>query len=263
MSETAKKTVILASFFVGVLIIAVIAYLTVGRFTPSDPLAGSDQLVLVLSRTHASTDAVLQVFNRENGAWKFIFSCPAVIGRSGMGWGRGLHNDRDRMEGDPVKEEGDGRTPEGAFALIGAYGYQPPSMVNIDFPYTQVTESWICCDDAGSRRYNEVFDYRDGGLNPENLPSHEKMLRDDEVYKYTVFVGHNVWKPKPGAGSCIFIHLWSGPGSNTAGCTAISEESMLTLLSELHTGKNPVMVALVRRNYMRLKEIWGLPDVTI
>lgn len=256
------KYIFLALIFLGLAVIAVITARTLRHVTPSDPLAGSDQIVLVLTRTHSATDAVLQVFEREGDGWKFTFSCPAAIGRGGMGWGRGLHADHDRIGNDPVKEEGDGRTPQGVFPLLHAYGYQPPSMVNIDFPYTQATETLICCDDPSSNRYNEIYDVP-SGTDHDSLPSHEKMLRDDDLYLYTVLVGHNVWKPRPGAGSCIFIHLWRTPGATTAGCTAISEESMLTLLSELHEGKNPVMVALTRRNYLRLKEVWGLPDVTI
>jgi len=258
-----KKHYILIALFLGAAVIAVFMMSAVEELTPSDPLAGSDQLVLVVSRTAKSSSATLQMFDRTDDGWEFSFSCKAVIGRNGVGWGRGLHRDSDSIGRDPVKEEGDGRTPEGAFPLLHAYGYQPPSMVRIDFPYRQVTEDWICCDDAGSRHYNKVFDANDKGLDPDDLPSHEDMLRTDDLYKYAVFVGHNVWDTEPGAGSCIFIHLWRGPNSSTAGCTAISEEHMLTLLSELDSEKNPVMVALSRRNYLRLKEIWGLPDITI
>ena len=80
---------------------------------------------------------------------------------------------------------------------------------------------------------------------------------------YAILVGHNTWKPEKGAGSCIFLHLWSNPNSHTEGCTAMSEESILTLLSKLDEKKNPVMVILSRKNYLRLRDVWGLPEVTI
>lgn len=258
-----RRPVVIALFILFLAGAAVIAVVSLTRFAPSNPLEGSDQLVLVLARTHVSTQATLQVFDRVDGAWKFAFACPAVIGGGGMGWGRGLHKPGDIPEGDPLKAEGDGRSPEGAYPLVAAYGSQPPSMVNIRFPYTQATECTICVDDPGSKHYNEIIDYCRAGMDSDDLPSHETMLRNDDLYKYVVVVGHNMWKPEPGAGSCIFIHLWGGPNSTTAGCTAMSEESMLTLLSLLDASKKPVMVMLARRNYFGFKEAWGLPDVSI
>ena len=103
----------------------------------------------------------------------------------------------------------------------------------------------------------------EAGFDPEKMPSHEEMLRDDELYKYAVFVAHNTSKPKKGAGSCIFLHIWSGPESNTSGCTAISEENMLKVLSVLDEEKKPVLIQLTRKNYLRLKEVWGLPELNI
>jgi len=257
-----KSPTVIVAFILLLVIAFTAAIVSVIRLTPSDPLAGSGQLVLVVSGTSASSKATLQMFNREGDEWKYVFSCPAVIGRSGMAWGRGLHKDGDMLEGDPVKSEGDGATPAGAFPLVHAYGYQPPYAVTIDFPYTQSYPGLICCDDPGSRHYTKIVDIREKGLDPENLPSHEVMLRDDDLYKYAILVGHNTWKPEKNAGSCIFIHLWGGPNGSTAGCTAISEENMLILLSELDADRNPVLVALTRKDYKRLRDTWGLPDVT-
>ncbi|MBT4484118.1 MAG: hypothetical protein HOC71_10640, partial [Candidatus Latescibacteria bacterium] len=175
----------------------------------------------------------------------------------------GLHSDRDRPEEEPVKYEGDGKSPQGAFPLLHAYGYPPPTMVRIKFPYTQTTPDLICCDDEDSEYYNEIIDMEQKGLGPRSLPSHEKMLRRDNLYKYTVVVGYNTWQPEKGAGSCIFIHVWNGSGSHTAGCTAIAEEKILKLLSWLDHEKNPVQILLSRKSYMRLRDEWGLPDVTI
>ena len=258
-----KGTIALTVLAAGFLGIAAIAAWLALSFTPSNPLDGSNQLVLVLATTARSNKAVLQFFDRDGDTWRFSFSCSAVIGRNGVAWGRGLHSDRDRTDGDPVKVEGDGASPQGAFPLVHAYGYPPPTQVRISFPYTQSGPDLICCDDPGSRYYNEIVNVTGKKLDPARLPSHEKMLRSDDLYKYAVLVGHNTRRPKPGAGSCIFIHLWRNFNSPTAGCTAISEGDMLTLLSELDIDKNPVMVLLTRRNYLRLRDEWGLPEVTI
>jgi L,D-peptidoglycan transpeptidase YkuD (ErfK/YbiS/YcfS/YnhG family) len=231
--------------------------------TPSKPLEKSGQLILVVSQSDNSDKATLYFFTKSAEGWKFDFSFPAVIGRNGMAWGIGLHKNADHAPGDPVKKEGDGKTPEGAYGLIKAYGYPPPNFVRIKFPYEQTTKDLICIDDVKSKYYNMMVKVSDKNLDPAKLPSHEDMLREDNLYKYVVFVAHNTSKPKKGAGSCIFLHIWQDEKSNTAGCTAMSEESMLRLLSSLDPEKKPVLVQLTRNNYLRLKEIWGLPDLNI
>ncbi|HUT64070.1 MAG TPA: hypothetical protein VMZ04_08950 [Anaerolineae bacterium] len=258
-----KRNIFFGVVFLGIIGIGAITLFTVLNFMPSNPLEGCDQFVLVLAKTQKSREAVLQTFTREGDTWRFAFSCPVVLGKNGLAWGRGLHNDRDRLDGDPVKCEGDGTSPQGAFELIHAYGYLMPSMVRIRFPYTQVTPDIICCDDVGSEYYNRVIDIEQKRLDPDNLPSHEQMLREDDLYKYTILVGHNTWRPEKGAGSCIFLHIWRGIDSYTTGCTAMEEENMLRLLSWLNQKKNPVLIQLTRKNYLRLKKEWGLPDVTI
>jgi len=116
------------------------------------PIADSQQIVLVVARTDQSQTATLQAFTRTpDGGWEFEMSTPAVIGERGLGWGIGLHHTSARLHGQPEKREGDGKAPEGVFPLLHAYGYQPPSNVNIAFPYTQSTEALICVDDPGSK----------------------------------------------------------------------------------------------------------------
>ena len=168
--------------------------------------------------------------NAPENEWGLLYQHPVVIGRAGMAWGLGLHNDNAVIDGEPVKKEGDGKTPMGVFTLPKAYGYLDPANVNTDFPYEQAMNTLICVDDSSSVRYNEIFDWELERIDGDSLPSHETMRRDDDLYMYTVVVGHNIDNPVKGAGSCIFLHLWSGPESNTAGCTAMSEQDMLKML---------------------------------
>ncbi|MFC1694226.1 L,D-transpeptidase [Candidatus Latescibacterota bacterium] len=258
--KTRHNLIIGTAFIILTALVVICSFYTI---MPSDPLEGSDQLVMVVAKTRTAHRAELHVYTRDGGLWRFSFSCPVVIGESGMAWGRGLQRDSDRREVDPVKHEGDGASPEGVFQLLHAYGYLPPPMMRIKFPYTQTAPTMICCDDETSKYYTKIIDSRDKGLNPDKLPSHEKMLRDDDLYKYTILVGHNTLKPDKGAGSCIFLHIWRGENSYTAGCTAMSEEHILRLLTWLDEKKNPVLVQLTRSNYLRLKDEWGLPEITI
>jgi len=164
------------------------------------------------------------------GTWRQVGApVPVVVGRGGVG----------------PKQEGDGRSPQGVFELGHAFGYAqepPPGSLfpsGLALPYEPMAPGSVCVDDPGSAYYNLVFD-------PDTLPesvrgakdwkSAEAMRRDlahgDELYRWGVVVRYND-EGVPGAGSCIFLHMWRGPESPTAGCTAMAEEELLFLLSWL------------------------------
>lgn len=255
------KHLILFAILLGAVAITLVAVRTLMVRTPSEPLEGSDQLVLVLTKTTESRSARLFTYDRTPTGWDFHMSADVMLGENGLAWGRGLHTSGDMPRNARMKREGDESSPAGAFPLLHAYGYNPEGSMRVDFPYTQATETSICCDDPRSRHYARIVDITEQGLDTDDLPSHEKMRRDDNLYKYAILVGHNTVEPKPGAGSCIFIHVWRGPGGTTAGCTAMDESRILPLLAWLRTGAHPVLVQLPRKDYVRLKTIWGLPDV--
>jgi L,D-peptidoglycan transpeptidase YkuD (ErfK/YbiS/YcfS/YnhG family) len=222
------------------------------------PLAGARQLVTVQASSDTSTSVVLTAYDRTGRSWRAVFSVPAVIGRTGLAWGRGLHNEADRAPGKVLKREGDGKTPAGTFAILNSMGTPPRDSVRTRLAYERITGELVCIDDANSEHYNLVLSSAkaaSGGL----LPSHEDMLRTYILYRYVVRIGHNTDRPVPGAGSCIFLHIWPGSGSHTAGCTAVSEESMLRFLAWADPSKRPVIVQLTSEDYERLKGKWGLP----
>ncbi len=249
-------------------IAAVLIALVAGEFalrsrrgdTPAGPLAGTGQLVLVLAASDSSPSGRLQSFSRTGRAWRRELDTPVVLGEYGLAWGRGLHGPQDLPPGVEMKREGDRRAPAGAFRLLHAYGYDPTERVHTRFPYTQATGTLICCDDSSAAGYNEVFDWRGRGLDPDHLPSHEDMHRADDLYRYIIVVGHNTWNTEPGAGSCIFLHVWAGPASSTAGCTAMPEKHIRRLLAWLDPDEMPVLVQLSMGDYLRLREAWGLPE---
>src|SRR5262245_11255951 len=90
-------------------------------------IAESRQLVIVITSDWNGVDGVMKLYERDsiNNLWKVVSEkIPVVVGRNGMAWGKGLHGGA-RGEG-PVKQEGDGRSPAGAFSLSSAFGYAPP-----------------------------------------------------------------------------------------------------------------------------------------
>jgi D-alanyl-D-alanine dipeptidase len=84
------------------------------------------------------------------------------------------------------------------------------------------------------------------------------MRRSGEVYRWGVVVGHN-WNQIPGAGSCIFLHIWERPGEPTSGCTAMPADELLKVIRWLDQTKRPLLVQLPEPEYRRVRELWGLP----
>jgi D-alanyl-D-alanine dipeptidase len=111
-------------------------------------------------------------------------------------------------------------------------------------------------DDPGSRYYNQIVD-RSRISNPD-WKSSEKMREIDE-YVFGVVVAHNSNPAMPGAGSCIFLHAWSGPESPTVGCTAMPVERIRELVHWLDPGADPVLVQLTDKAYEALRAPWKLP----
>lgn len=236
---------------------------------PSGPVPdGSRQLVLVTTPDWSATDGALQRYAREaGGAWAPVGEpVPVVVGRSGLGWGIGLH-EAPLPEG-PTKAEGDGRAPAGVFRLSAAFGYAEAEATGL--PYV-ATPGLHCVDDRASASYNLVRDVPEG----RDWDSHETMRRRDGLYRIGAIVAHNGPgvdagllpegarlggpAPVPGAGSCIFLHVWSGPGSSTAGCTAMPDARLAEVLAWLDAGADPVLVQLPEAEALGLREAWELP----
>jgi L,D-peptidoglycan transpeptidase YkuD (ErfK/YbiS/YcfS/YnhG family) len=68
-----------------------------------------------------------------------------------------------------------------------------------------------------------------------------------------VIVGYNAAPPTKGRGSCIFLHIWAGPRSTTAGCTAMDASELDQLTRWLDRVRRPVLVQLPRAEYERLR----------
>jgi zinc D-Ala-D-Ala dipeptidase len=227
-----------------------------GPTSPIDP--SSTELVTVTSAAWDSVPATLQRHARSTGAaWTPVGgSIPVVLGKSGLGWGRGLNPTT--SDGGPDKHEGDGRSPAGIFALGTAFGYAAPDQATwISIPYLQATDDLECVDDPNSSHYNQLV-YKSTIANVD-WSSSEQMKRPDSAYLWGVFVDHNTSPTVAGDGSCIFLHLWSGPSSATVGCTAGDETQMKELIAWLDPSAHPVLVQLPEAVYDAHRSDWALP----
>jgi D-alanyl-D-alanine dipeptidase len=228
---------------------------TTARATPLD---GAAQLVVGVIGGWDDTNATLARYERgADGSWRRIGEpWAAVIGRSGAAWGRGLHGDGAPAGANgPIKQEGDGRAPAGAFSIVASYGYAGAPVAGTKLPYHALGDAWRCVDDPKSTHYNHVLD--SSGLDVD-WASAEVMHRDDELYTWVVEIAHNPGAAA-GAGSCIFFHVWRGPGTSTAGCTAMPQPTLELLLGWLEPAKHPAYVLLPRDEYAARAAAWGLP----
>lgn len=217
-----------------------------------DTLPRCGQLVLVISPDENSRQGSLSTYERQGEAWKPVLSnVPVSLGRSGLAWGRGLHP----VQAGIQKREGDGKSPAGMYRLGTIFGHLPPDQVDLRLPYVQVTSSLECVDDSGSRHYNQLVDNQELA---RDWNSSERMPEVGRQYDWGVFVEHNT-PAQPGGGSCIFLHIWGGPDSPTAGCTAMQEDQLLSLLRWLDAGRQPLLVQLTAAAYESWKASFGLP----
>lgn len=243
-----------------IFILTAIIIITAAMSSRASDIDDSIQVVIVISNSWNDLKAKLFLFEKRHEEWiKVKSDFTVVVGGNGMAWGRGLHEKNG--EG-PIKREGDRRAPAGRFGLIQAMGYAAQSAQDgTSFPYEQIKEGLHCVDDSGSDYYNRIVNESDVQKPAKQLwQSSEIMKRKDKLYKWLLVVDHNVQAPKPGGGSCIFIHVWRDKDRGTAGCTAMEEKDLVTLLSWLNKEKNPVLVQLPAAEYDRYWKEWKLPS---
>ncbi len=223
----------------------------------------SRQLVLVVAPDWDSAVGRLQRFERVgiDDDWRSVGPDISVsLGKSGLAWGRGRHAP---MAG-PEKREGDGRAPAGIFAITTLFGYAAPDSPVARaamLPYLAATPDLKAIDDPASVHYNRIVDQ--SAVARADWASCEDMLRSDERYAIGAVVAHNDEPPVPGAGSCIFLHVWAGKGVPTAGCTAMALADMREIAGWLDASAAPLLVQLPEAEYIARRTAWGLPTCSL
>lgn len=155
--------------------------------------------------------AQLTLYQAENGEYKDLYSCPAVIGKNGKG----------------KQTEGDLKTPLGTYTIGQAYGINGNPGFKISIPYSEITEDMYWCSDGADYQYNKLI-YSTDDSNKDY--SKDKRLTDyPGYYKYMLEIKFN---PEciPYAGSAIFLHTWENPNTPTDGGIGISENDLKNVL---------------------------------
>lgn len=194
---------------------------------------GSQQLVVVLSCDMNTTSGVMTRYERQKDVDVFVAigtAVPVTLGRNGLGWDSGA---------EPLKREGDGKSPAGIFDITSTFGEDETS--NSHMPYWFADDTLICIDDSNDTKYNTM-----SHLDPTNpSKSFELMRRNDAVYRNGAVIDYNS-KRVSGRGSCIFFHLNHPDKRPTAGCTAMDEKPLLELIHWFDPNKKPRLLQIPR-----------------
>ncbi|PKN17289.1 MAG: hypothetical protein CVU71_17315 [Deltaproteobacteria bacterium HGW-Deltaproteobacteria-6] len=163
------------------------------------------------------------VLEKQDSTWRQAMEpIDAVVGRNGFA-------------PSGQKREGDGRTPSGLYRLGTAFGYTASAVTKMPYRQAMADDVWV--DDVGAPDYNRWVKQ-----NETRALSYEKMKRDDHLYQYGMVIEYNTDPVIKGYGSAIFLHIWAGSGSSTAGCVAVSEEDMLKILAWLDPAAAPAIL---------------------
>jgi D-alanyl-D-alanine dipeptidase len=220
-------------------------------------LADARQLLVVTTGGWDDVQGQLRRYERDapDAAWRPVGAATTiVVGKNGTAWDPGL---APPIPG-PVKREGDGRAPAGAFALGTAFGLAAPADAAwLKLPYVQEIPTLECVDDPASAHYNRLVDR--ATVADVDWKSSEKMAQVGEAYRWGVVVEYNTSPPTPGHGSCIFLHVSPTPGNGTAGCTAMAAPALDEVMRWLDPALRPALVQMPAAALTPLVSAWKLP----
>ena len=168
-----------------------------------------NQLVFTYQKDNDTLHLVTGLEKKE-GRWEMVIPpVRASIGRNGFA-----------QENEKI--EGDGKTPNGLYALGQLYSYEANVDTKIPFQQVDSLDKWI--DDSSSIDYNK---YVRGETNAKSF-EHLKLKSID--YKYCMVIEYNTLPVVKGKGSAIFFHVADENYTPTSGCVAIAEKDMLQFL---------------------------------
>jgi len=219
--------------------------------------ANSGQVLVAIAKDWDSDKALLWAMDRTEDGWAPAFAEPVevLLGRNGLAWGRGV--EPVKAPGDPVKKEGDRRTPAGLYKIGRIYGEAVRLPGGSSYPYRQVGrwDAWV--DDLKNPYYNRHYIAKPGKVPP--WFESQRMRLGDAAYEFRIEVRHNADPPVPGYGSAIFFHIRRGEDRPSSGCTVMTRANLLKVIGWLKEDRNPHYVILPKAEYDKYQNAWGLP----
>jgi hypothetical protein len=205
-------------------------------------LFSSQQILLVVADDFNASTATLTCLEGKKVIFKDI---KVNLGKNGLGWGIGLKNIPHKT-GEPIKHEGDKRSPAGIFALTKNFGNT--FYKNIKMPYLYADKNLICVDDINSPFYNQIIEANG------NEKSFEYMRRTDEQYDLGIVVAHNPHAIKY-KGSCIFLHVQKSQNHPTVGCTSMKKADLRKIFHWLNKERDPILIQIPKKYLPSIQNI--------
>ena len=205
--------------FSAFLLLLLLAFSAVGSATAPEPAneallqkyssdAAIDQILCIRQREGYNTQVTLYQKDSE-AKWQVILDCGAFGGRNGFG----------------KEREGDEKVPVGDFGILTAFGIKDNPGTAL--PYLKLNEYHYCS--GNPEYYNQIVDEREVVTAEEMCGEH--LIECDPEYTYAIFYDYNI-EHIVGKGSALFIHC-KGAKIYTAGCIALDEADMVTLLRKI------------------------------
>ncbi len=125
------------------------------------------------------------------------------------------------------KREGDGATPRGRFRLKRLWwraDRHPRPATRL--PARRITPRDGWCENPADRRYNRPVKVPPGS-------KADRLTRQDDLYDFIIEIDHNTRPRVAGRGSAVFIHVARPGFAPTAGCVALTINSLRRLLARV------------------------------
>ena len=143
-----------------------------------DPILQATRLLVAVAPDMTSNTGHARLFRRQDRdhPWEQTGAdIPVSFGRNGLGWSF----DHAQLAavigkpGDPVKQEGDGRSPAGIFPAGAPFGFAESALRD----YIRIDDDLICVDDPASPLYNQM-------TRRQSVPAHVSRETMHEVSLY-------------------------------------------------------------------------------
>jgi L,D-peptidoglycan transpeptidase YkuD (ErfK/YbiS/YcfS/YnhG family) len=230
---------------IGVLVLSLLTALPSPAHALPD-VGSAQQLVLVTAKRWSATTGTVQTFERNgNGKWRSVLGpVPALLGSGGLVPGE-------------KRLQGRGQTPVGTYRVLWGFGRKPNPGTTLRYRTIDRTDAWPY-NPADPATYNvfqtAAHDWRSYGRYVERLWSYGKQYNYVAVLDYNLPNGairrdfDGIWRTDEPAntrrGGGIFLH--ASNGKPTAGCIAVDEPAMRTIMRWLDPKRSPVVVIDVR-----------------
>jgi L,D-peptidoglycan transpeptidase YkuD (ErfK/YbiS/YcfS/YnhG family) len=204
-------------------------------------IGAAQQVVVVTAPSWGSTRGTLRAYERTADGWQVVVKAtPALLGSRGL------------VPADE-RRQGTGKTPAGTFGIVSAFGRQADPGTELDYLRVDRDDAWTYHPD-----YPAIYNVLQTAPRPwtgfgryvERLWSYGKQYNYVAVMDYNLPDGpirtgadgvrRAATPADTRAGGGIFLHVSNG--RTTAGCIAIEESVMRSVLRWLDPAKEPVIV---------------------